>query len=93
MSVSGGVRYTSPLACPGHVQIGIMPNPSREAWKSREEIFVNDAVKTDNYRYPRKIPIIPKYDPFYDGECAKYFTSPLVQEIIGLTLFGKVINT
>ena len=89
-AVGGSVRYSSPLASPGHVQIGIMQNPSKEVWRSREDCFVNDVVKTYNHHYPRKIPIIPKYDPLYDAECAKYFTSPLVQEIIGITLLGKV---
>ena len=89
----GEVTYRSPLSGTGHVQIGIRQNPCKEVWKSREDSFVNDAVKTHYYHYPRKIPIIPKYDPLYDGECAKYFTSPMVQKIIDITLLGKVSHS
>ena len=82
--------YVSPLDIKGFVQQGVRPLPSLEVNKSREATFVNDAIKTVKYNIPRKIPIIPVFDPYTDPWSQRYFESPLVQGVVDVTLRGKV---
>ena len=82
--------YISPLAIKGYVQQYIRPLPSPEVNQSREVSFVNDAIKTVKYNVPRKIPIIPPFDPYLDPWSQKYFESELVQGVVDVTLRGKV---
>ena len=51
---------------------------SEENWKKiidKERKFVNDAVRTHHYHYPRKLPIIPHYNALNDEHCGAYFAS------------------
>ena len=82
--------YSSPLSDRDYVLDRVLPLPSRAEFRRREASFVNDAVRTSTYYYPRRIPIIPKYDAIEDPMCAKYFETPLAQEAVRVCVVGKV---
>ena len=76
------VVQKSPLWHKDNVQTNIRPLPSIEQRGILEKNFVNDAVRTHVYSYPRKLPIIPIYSAVKD-KCARgYFQSPLVKQLM-----------
>ena len=78
------VVYKSPLWHKDTVQDHIKPVPNNLQLKSLEQSFVNDAIRTQVYHYPRKWPIIPKYSAEYDKYAQAYFKCPLVKDIMNM---------
>ena len=76
------VVQKSPLWHRDSVQGNIRPLPSIKQCQKLEDDFVNDAVKTNVYCYPRKLPIIPTYTATKDKCARSYFDSPLVKELM-----------
>lgn len=76
------VVYGSPLWHKDTVQEYIKPLPGVKERLSLEKNFVNDAIKTQIYNYPRKKPIIPVYSARKDKCAQAYFQSPLVKSLL-----------
>ena len=76
------VVYKSPLWHKDTVQDHIKPLPNGIQRKILEASFINDAIRTQVYHYPRKKPIIPVYSAEQDKCAQAYFRSPLVKEIM-----------
>ncbi|XP_041371559.1 uncharacterized protein LOC121385090 [Gigantopelta aegis] len=75
------VTYGSPLYHRDSVQTGIKPLPSRTEKIRLEKLFVNDAVQTCMFHYPRRKPIIPPYNALQDKYARHYFMSPTAKAI------------
>ena len=85
------VVQKSPLWHKDSVQVGIHRLPSIKQCKKLEDSFVNDAIKTNVYCYPRKLPIIPTYSATKDKCARSYFNSPLVNQLMNSTEEVKII--
>ncbi|KAK3597068.1 hypothetical protein CHS0354_022073 [Potamilus streckersoni] len=79
------VTYGSPLWHKDKVPDHIHPLPDIHQRKEYESKFINDAIRTQVYHYPRKKPIIPPYDAVKDKYARAYFQSPLVKAILQRT--------
>lgn len=76
------VVYKSPLWHRDTVQQHVRQLPGRKERASLESCFINDAIRTQVYHYPRKKPIIPVYSAKKDKFAQAYFQCPLVKTII-----------
>ncbi|XP_060560099.1 uncharacterized protein LOC132720110 isoform X3 [Ruditapes philippinarum] len=82
MAQTDWVVYGSPLWHKDTVQENVKDLPGPKELITLENKFVNDAIRTTVYYYPRKKPIIPVYSARQD-KCAKaYFQSPLVKSLL-----------
>lgn len=76
------VVYRSPLWHKDTVQDHVKELPGKKERISMENKFVNDAIRTTVYHYPRKKPIIPIYSARKDKFAQAYFKSPLVKSLL-----------